>query len=683
MAALVVLAAVAAVVATLLGGGALDGGLLGGSTANVSADGPTGPDGDRPLHEHPERADQSLDRRTRDGLSLLVGTSLEESALQLSEGDYEQAREALQGQRGELEGLVEAAATTDGTGEIATAYGRLRATQQDLADEREAYVESRDAYREAREVGNETGARLQARALEDHLARIEQLHAATLEGYARLSNVTEYDFARAVEQTNETVAETRSEVATVREETFVETTLSVTAATGSVSYHDPLELDAQLLDANGDPVAGGELVLEDPGGTTAVTTDENGTAGLTHRPVLLPAGPGTVSVSFRPDPAEPYRSSRASANVTVGQVDGSLAVGAFPEAVAFGDTLVVTVRATTRGERVAGVPFDLWVGDVTAGNATGPGGTATLSTTVPAELAVGEQSVAVGAPGGNTAVAFDDVSGSLAVRESETTLDVQANRLGSGAVELSGRLTTADGAPVSNQSVVLSLGGERTVAVVTDESGRYGLTVDDPPGISFEAVASYTAAETNLESADGTSMVAAGGGDSGVERWVPWFDTLADAPLVALAAVAAAGLLALAGGVALLVRRRGRPDLVTPDRVDGTPESATEPGERLRTAREDLELRPGAATRLAYLVARRELEGEVDGPEAATHREFLAACASDGVDEETLGDIATLTRCHERAAFGPDAVGPSTAEVAVETAERLVASGRTEPASAG
>jgi hypothetical protein len=158
-----------------------------------------------------------------------------------------------------------------------------------------------------------------------------------------------------------------------------------------------------------------------------------------------------------------------------------------------------------------------------------------------------------------------------------------------------------------------------------------------------------------------------------VEEWLP----------IGLRPAIAAGAAVVVGLVAIGLWRRRRTDegetTVAADDHDGAAdgETATDTGETNASgdlapgeaARDRLEAGdPDAAVELAYLDLRSQLLEKLAIDGARTHWEFLEGCRSDGLDEDRLAALETVTETYEDAAFAPDPVEPDRASRAIDLA---------------
>lgn len=80
---------------------------------------------------------------------------------------------------------------------------------------------------------------------------------------------------------------------------------------------------------------------------------------------------------------------------------------------------------------------------------------------------------------------------------------------------------------------------------------------------------------------------------------------------------------------------------------------------------------PDRAIETAYAIARGRVAEAITADGAQTHWEFYTACRDDGIGEDRLDALETLTEAYERAAFAPGSIRNETAEGALAAARVL------------
>ncbi|MGK6350933.1 Ig-like domain-containing protein [Parapedobacter sp. DT-150] len=268
-------------------------------------------------------------------------------------------------------------------------------------------------------------------------------------------------------------------------------TLEVTKDGAVADGVDPNEFTATVTDANGNPVAGQDVVFEItyPDGTTGtetIPTDENGQAVL---PVTsTEAGEVTVAATIG---GEPLSGSPATATFVAGPADpaaseltvtkdNALADGVDP------DELTATVT-DANGNPVAGqdVVFGITYPDGTTGTETiptGENGQAILSIT---STTAGEATVT--ATIGGTAISGSPATVTFIASPADpgaSTLEVTKDGAVADGVdpnEFTATVTDANGNPVAGQDVVFEItypdGTTGTETIPTDENGQAVLPV--------------------------------------------------------------------------------------------------------------------------------------------------------------------------------------------------------------
>ena len=553
-------------------------------------------DSDRPLHEDPAVATGDGDTgAVADWLASALGGSATDSAVALSDSQFELAKETLGDDYDEWHELYDALAADTGREgtdpdrtrdeQAAEAFAEIQTEQTELATLAEEFESTRTDYEAARQRGDDDAARAHARELVALEEEIEATGGSLEEHYTNLEAFTGIDFNEALTSINETTTAANADAAEAAGESFLATTIELESTDESIGFENPLTVDGRLTDENGNAVADAAIALPTPDGVEQTTTDNTGHFELHYRPVALTVDTEELTVEHRPDSAGQYMASTTTIDTDVTQTTATLDA-ALPANAASGDEIEATLTATVDEEPVSGLPVVVTIGDTSVETSTDDTGSATSLLTVPSDLTT------------------------------ETT-----------PVEFA----TTDGLAVKAEPI------ERELALNT-ESGVTGF----------------------------------GNGGIGLDT---------DNSLTTIG-IAFATALTLVTVAAVIYRRRRsshvEPAVETPPAPvtpAGTEESdglgkPTEPEPRsvLEQARAKLPGSPNRAATLAYGHARGALS---NGEDADTHWEFYRTSTANGLDDETVQALKTVTESYELAAFTPDGTDPDGATEAIEAAERI------------
>ena len=274
-------------------------------------------------HRNPDRYAAEGDRdQLERWLEGRLQSRLEGSAIELSEGEAELAREHLDEEyRERLGQYVE----VTGDEEKAETFEDAREEQERLVEAVDAYEEEKEAYERARESGDEERAREHARNLDRLWSDIDEASRELDSSYDAVSNETDADLSAADAAVDEVRESVETEQTAVREEHFLETELTLEpddSNRSNVSFLEPLTATGELQTANGSAIANEEIYLEIGNATERVDTDSNGAFDLAYRPTTLPLETDALPVAFVPDcsRASARSPSRASPTADRGRV---------------------------------------------------------------------------------------------------------------------------------------------------------------------------------------------------------------------------------------------------------------------------------------------------------------------------------------------------------------------------
>ncbi len=685
----------------------------GGPALNRQVETPT--DDNETQQENPDSvSDGEYSDETAAWLARTMGEQLENSSIALSNDQYDQARSVLGDDYDKrLEQYVDVAGDTssDTDDTAAREFEAASENQRNLTNEVQRYRQQYTAYQAARERGNESKARITARAMERTASNISDRSRELNRNFERIENTTSVDLSSGQTEINETTENITTTQAVIREETLVGTTLTVQAIDSTASFSDPGTVSGQIRTENGSVIADEVVELRIGNRTQTVRTDASGVFESQYRPRSARLGSQSVPVKYVPDTDSVYLSDDTTFTIDVKQVTPNATSDIAPGTVGYGDRFDATASVTVESRGVDGVPVEFTVGDtVVARTTTGPNGTATASTRAPASVNDGERVVVARVPYENRAIAGVQSETPVVVVETQTTLSVSASRTDDGALAR-GQLQTVAGDPVAGRPVRLQVGTGGTQLVETNRNGSFQTVLEYPQSNeSVTVTATYDEPSSNLGNATATTTLAAGadggnppvGSDSDRDLLI---DTLVailfgsdENPEVAFGngIIGYSWLPVLGGGVALAVvvgawfivsRRRQSQDVNATSSVEATevsmsgPDQATTPSNATSPTfadRVDTYLDGGdydAAAMVAYTAVHDELAVKNGIDEGATHWELLQQSQEHGVPEERMADIETVVEAFETAAFAPTSVDPSRAEAAVERARKIKSNG--------
>jgi len=212
-------------------------------------------------------------------LARTMGGRLENSSIALSNDQYDQARSVLGDDYDKrLEQYVDVAGDTssDTDDTAAREFEAARENQRNLTNEVQRYRQQYTAYQAARERGNESKARITARAMERTASNISDRSRVLNRNFERIENTTSVDLSPGQTEINETTENITTTQAVIREETLVGTTLTVQAIDSTASFSDPGTVSGQIRTENGSVIADEVVELRIGNRTQTVRTDASG-----------------------------------------------------------------------------------------------------------------------------------------------------------------------------------------------------------------------------------------------------------------------------------------------------------------------------------------------------------------------------------------------------------------------
>ena len=639
-------------------------------------------------------------------LARSLAGRLGDSSIQISEGQYDRARDLLGDDYDRDLGKYVDVAGETGSERTADRFEDASTQTQEYADAVESYRETREEYEAARANGNTERARELARELQEDADRVNRTASTLSETYETLENETGVDFSESIESIETTRTNVAEETEEIAQTEFTETQLTVSASETAVSFTDPLRLTGQLTTVNGPALADRSVTLRLGQQRQTVETDTDGRFSTQYRPTTLPTGEQSLTATYVPASDSLYAGSSTSLPVTVSAVTPTVEVTSATEQAAYNDSVVVSGRVTVDEIGTAAVPVTLSVDGVRLGSIeTDSNGTFTVRGRLPATIQPGSQSLTVRVGQTGRAVSAVETREGLTVEETATQLSLDAEAVSPETIELSGRLVaeSSSDSGVSDAVVTVTQNGSAVGTVQTDGTGgfRMQLTPDALDGRTVAVQVAFGGDGTNLQSTTASTQVQlpAVSEDSGSMDTDSLSGELSDsgvasvvrsAPLPLGGAILGLVVLGAAGGL-WLVRRRRDDSGPTPTAGSDTSEATQTPDQTpsakptqsfISTAVDRLQANANDdAVQYAYAAVRAGLDTETEQnggqSDTQTHWEFYETAASTlSADERSA--LQTLTEGFERATFTSGGVDSEDAERSVEIARSLAGTSTSE-----
>lgn len=474
-------------------------------------------------HRNPEeyREDGDSDR-VSSWLTTRLAERLGDSVLELSEGQYEFARQFVGdefedriGQLVEVDGETADDDDDDTDDESDTdtteVINQTKAEQERLIDNVEQYEETETAYENALATNDTDRARALARELVAIADRVESQTTSVVQFFEQLQTISGQDLTAAIERIIDIRERILGDVTTVRESVFVATNLTVAPSQADISFVDPLTVIGQLRTADGNPVANQPIELRV--GQTTVQTETNATGAFefTYRPTRLPINTSSLAVVYQPLPESIYSGSTANIPINVIQQTPTIANVTAPANLTYAETGVVGGTVSVDGIPVDNVTVTLSLAGTQLGTAPVRNGQFETRITLPAQVPAGTQQLRVTLPDRQRAVAGTTATQPVTIEETLTILPTRATAVNSTTVTVAGDLF-AIGVPndatgvvgVADQPVQLSIDSVTIETVTTTAEGAFATQLNlSQLGAIGETVAiesRYNQSSTNLGS---------------------------------------------------------------------------------------------------------------------------------------------------------------------------------------
>ncbi|RQH01237.1 hypothetical protein EA472_07220 [Natrarchaeobius oligotrophus] len=667
----------------------------------------------------PDEYSESGDRNAlRAALSDVLALRLETAVDELERGEYEAAEAVVDDvyrvRVEQYRTIVDATGGYDSEDRPVDeptpteAFDRAGIDLRTLITALEAYDETQREYERAIERGDEETGLDRARELDVLAADVAAANESVQKQVAAADPVTDVDLDASSDRLETVDRRIQRELADVRSSQFETTTMTADADADAVSVTDSItvsgtvrvENESRSDDETDRWPADDPLVVEINGNGHELDDHDDGRFSVEYRPRPLAPAVDELRVRYRPSPGVDNVGSEATVPVSIEPIEPSLELESTDE-VAYGETASYAVHLTAGDDAVDGAPITVSLGDTELETVTTVDGTATGEVTVPASVPAGERELSARVAVDERAIEPAVVRNQVTVRERETRLGIGSARLDDG-IRVGGVLTTADGTPVRDQPVVLSV-DETSVVVTTGEDGRFDETVSTSTSDEELTVnATYDGAHTNLASTSAETSV-------GGQRWGT-LSFLPAGPVIALVVCLVVGGVLVGvwalgrftrgpdplarfvrsriGPVsqqrrsiderAVLVEESDEPNPVDDREPTDAGDSSSGDGRVDDTSRRVDELldrasdhvsrgRPNEGVRLAYTAVRLALRSTIDDDRTNTHWEFRRRYSGPHEDE-----LAHITEQYERAAFGRETVTEEVASDVLLDAYALV-----------
>jgi hypothetical protein len=661
-------------------------------------------DGGSPEQVDPEEvaAESRLSAVERQ-LADRVASRVRSGSVNISQSDYEQAREALDDSEYEslLDRYSDVAEQTDRENQSLN-FVRIRRAQQryatlgdryerlhrlyndsttEVSDPRYRQVEA--AVWEQRDLGlvtNASRSRQIARRMERTYDRLNTTGQGLLRLYENTST-RERDFTearRGIQRDLERFSETQTEI---RRTEFTVLELQASAENETASFVDPLQIEGRFVTVNGTGVGNETFRLQVGEQRYRVQTNATGHFSVAYRPTAISANASSVTVAYVPGLSSQYTSTETNVSISVRQVKPSVRVAVQPESVRYNDTVRVSGWVGIDEVGAGNVSYLVTIdGRFVARNRTAGDGSFQANFSLPASVRDGTRPVRVAVVGQDRALTPTNASTPLQLRSTPTNLSVSASPVQGEqrTLRVRGRLLSAAGDGVSRQELAVTVNGTSVGTVTTGRGGEFVSTVVVPKAIADGRL-------LDQQSTLSVRVVYDGQGTSLAGSRMQTLTTVRGGSLP-LWLFVIVGLLIGSSVVYLLVRGlRRRDSAAVEDDIGGVDRSGRIPdagGDNdavvslLRRARDLLtEGNSRVAIQYGYAAMRARLEREYGLESSQTPWEFYQACRENGIDSDVVKQVRRLTELYEQAVFASQSVSASGIQSSLDSVEGLASDG--------
>jgi len=524
-------------------------------------DAPTNNSTSPPQQENPNQVDEGGNSEAlREYLSSQLSEQLAGSSIQISQGQYEDAQDALGEQyNGTLSKYVEVSGGTGGAGtdgnngdggsvnEQAEQFNKTAQTQSRYAQSLQNYWGTYEEYQSARENGNGERARRLARELRLLSSELTQASEALVTHYQNISESSGVAYQNELQSINNTTQNVSQQTNSIITGEFTPTRMTATA-NAEGSFSSPIPISGQVV-TNGTVPLNGTIQVQTANRTLQEPVAANSSFTLPYRPIEAPTGQLTANVTYVPYPSGPYLGSNSTIQTNITQDTPSVHLETAPTTVRYNRAVQVTGQVTVENQSVPNTTVQLQVAGVNlAQTRTNESGMYNTSEPLPVQVAAGNQALVVTVGETETALAPVKNQTTVTVAETPTALTLSATH-NSTEIQVQGHLQTTDGQEIGNQPVTLRRNGEVVQSVQTNDSGGLSATLPlsdaETKHANIEITATFDGQQTNLASTRATATVT-----------LPQSGGLFGIGISRLLGLAGGGLLGLAGIAYAFVRRR-------------------------------------------------------------------------------------------------------------------------------
>lgn len=631
-----------------------------------------------PPHTNPDEIDVAGDdQRVATYLSTRLGSRLNASAIAVSDQAFEESRAPLGEDYDVLLEQYSVIAEDIDAEETAERFNLTREQQRAIIDSAEDLNQTAIAYQRAVEAGNDEQARELGRDILETTAELNASTATLNEQYDALEGETDINLDAAQAALNQSQQRLTQAAAAVAQREFTATTLTVETNRTTLSASEPVRVSGQLTTTEGEPISDAPLSVSIREDTITTRTNDNGRFTTTYQPLLAPINASTLTVAYEPPSDASYLSTTATQSVSLtDQTDTELTITNSTETAAFSETVRANGSVQLRAETdrtLDGLPVVLTVDGQRLGTTTtDQNGTVSVVGNLPADIPNGTTELGVAIDRQDLAIAPSTATTQLTIQPTATSLSVDAetNTTNTTNVTAAGQLTTANGDPLADRELRITLGDTVLDVVETDQTGSYqaDYTVPDTVGQTAELAVSYDGTGTSLAGSTATQQLSF--------TTVGW-PRLGIALGVGFVVVGLAVLLVIrppdwrwihrlrarvTSGDTIPASTGDTSNSVVSSQSDADDDDATVTAHELSLDHAQVALaagHPNAAVQIAYGVARQQLRSDASYP-AETHWEFYRRWLQSGSDTES-DHLRDLTELYEEATFSPQDVSMEAA----------------------
>ncbi|MDB9235652.1 hypothetical protein [Halorubrum ezzemoulense] len=578
--------------------------------------------------------------------------------------------------------------------ETADRFNLTREQQLQLADSIEELEITGQEYQNAVDNGSDEKARQLARELLTTAEELNQTTTELNEQYDALETETGIDFNVTQESISVVQRTVQRAAAGVIDREFTETNITVETNQTTLAASDPLRVSGQLTTVDGAPIKNASVSVSLGEDSITTRTTETGQFETTYRPLLASTSARNLTVAYTPTGSEPFLPVTETVPVSITeQAATSIELENTTQAAAFTEPIQATGQVIVAAEynrSLAGIPIVLTLDQRRIATAeTNSSGRFMLSASMPETIPAGDANLQVSIDRREMAIERSMATAPITVRSTRTDLSIDPTVNGMNGtqnVTVGGQLRTADGDPLSDRSIRVTIGETTLGTVETNASGGYQATYELPAGLrgsDITVTATFEGTGTNLAASAAQQRVPLPSAGPGVGR--------------VLAGIVGGGLLVMIVIVVLFPSRGVDREWITQtwarvtDSVDPATDSETtittapsattglsDNGRReavtqasLHSAREALAAgHPNVAVQSAYAAVRSRLQSSDSLSTPQTHWEFYRQLHAD--HEIDTAQLAQVTEAYETATYSADGLSSDAAAETLSAVEELI-----------